>query len=318
MKSPAFLVACGAVLAAAGPILQDRRLHIKTETVVEWVTVTVTEGDAATVFLRPNPRPKTTTTSITTSSTSVAPPPPPPPPPPSSTPEAVIQSIPEPTPEPAPQPAPSPSPSPSPEPAPSPAPVVEAAKPSSAPAPAPTTEPAPSQPSDYASTALYHHNVHRYNHSASALEWSEEHAQYAATLAARCVFAHDTSIGGGGYGQNLAMWGSSGDPQALGANKAVAQAASDGWYNGELNLFPASDYGKDTPDMSGFEQWGHFSQLVWKGTRKVGCATQFCQPGTISSMGSWYTVCNYFPAGNVGGAYGENVLPPEGQPAVAA
>lgn len=105
------------------------------------------------------------------------------------------------------------------------------------------------------------------------------------------------SIGGGGYGQNLAMWGSTGNPEAFGASGSMARAASNGWYNGELADFPTSDYGSSTPDMSNFEKWGHFSQLVWKETQKVGCATVFCQPGTLSSMGSWYTVCNYWPAG---------------------
>jgi hypothetical protein len=93
------------------------------------------------------------------------------------------------------------------------------------------------------------------------------------------------------------MWGSSGDPEAFGAAGSVARAASNGWYNNELDLFPSGDYGKDTPDMSNFKDWGHFSQLVWVGTQKVGCASVFCAPGTMSSLGSWYTVCNYSPAG---------------------
>lgn len=106
-----------------------------------------------------------------------------------------------------------------------------------------------------------------------------------------------SKIGGGGYGQNLAMWGSSEDPESFGATASVARAASNGWYNGEVNLFPASDYGKDSPNMANFKEWGHFSQLVWRETKKVGCHSQFCPPGTMSSMGSWYTVCNYSPAG---------------------
>jgi len=106
-----------------------------------------------------------------------------------------------------------------------------------------------------------------------------------------------SSIGGGGYGQNLAMWGSSSNPEAFGATGSVARAASNGWYNNELLDFPAGDYGKGSPDMSNFEKWGHYSQLVWAGSQKVGCATKFCPAGTLSGFGSWYTVCNYFPAG---------------------
>lgn len=159
-------------------------------------------------------------------------------------------------------------------------------------------------------------------------------------MVSETMFANSPSrsIGGGGYGQNLAMWGSSGDPESFGATGSVARAASNGWYNNELGLFPSGDYGKASPDMSNFEKWGHYSQLVWKGTQKVGCATKFCAPGTMSSFGSWYTVCNYYPAGmflwhvvllvppliftpspgNMGGAYAANVLPPQGEATVKA
>ncbi|KAL2144757.1 hypothetical protein VTI28DRAFT_8603 [Corynascus sepedonium] len=319
MKSSIFLAGCGAILAAASPILQDRRLYFKTDTVIEWVTVTVTEGDKPTVFRRPTPRPhpKTTVEPAEPSSTSAAPPPPPPPPPSSSS-VRVNQAAVVPTftatrsPKPSPKP---PKPSSTVE---SPKPAEPSSDPEPAPAPSSTKQDILPEPTDYASTAVYHHNVHRFNHSASALSWSEEHAEYAKTLAERCVFEHDTDIGGGGYGQNLAMWGSSEDPEAFGATKSVARAASNGWYNGEVNLFPPSDYGKDSPDMTNFKEWGHFSQLVWKETEKVGCYSKFCPAGTLSSYGSWFTVCNYYPPGNMGGAYAKNVLPPQGKAVLMA
>jgi type IV secretory pathway VirB10-like protein len=190
MKSSAFLAACGAILAAASPILQERRLFVKTDVVVEWVTVTVTEGDTATVFRRPShakPTP-TTTSSAEPSSSSQAPPPPPPPPPSSTSSEVVILPTPDPAPEPAPeQPAPVLE---------SPTANVQVAQPQPTSevveAPASTSQPEAAQPSDYISTALYHHNIHRFNHSAAALEWDDEIAGYAQTLAERCVFEHDT------------------------------------------------------------------------------------------------------------------------------
>lgn len=129
------------------------------------------------------------------------------------------------------------------------------------------------------------------------------------------------------------MWAQSGDAKALGANQAIAMAVTEMWYNGEVGLFPTSSYGQPTPDMSNFEAWGHFTAMVWKDTTQVGCAAQYCAPGTMEAgMGAWYTVCNYFPAGmcssagvrvrrrnaymfsgNVGGAYGKNVGPPLGE-----
>ncbi len=181
MKSSALIATCGALLVAASPILQGRRLYTKTDLVVEYVTVTVTEGDIATAFDRSGPRPaKATTTSVApeSSSTSVAPPPPP-----STT---SVEPVPEPTPEPAPETTTA---------APVVQPAVQAAEPSPEPvvvAATTTQAAAAAQPTDYISTALYHHNVHRFNHSAAALEWSDEHAGYAQTLANTCNFAHDT------------------------------------------------------------------------------------------------------------------------------
>jgi len=127
--------------------------------------------------------------------------------------------------------------------------------------------------------------------------------------------------GGGGYGQNLAMWGSSNKEAAfaVGPENSVSRAVSNGWYNGEIELFPSADYGKDSPDLSNFEDWGHYSQVVWKNTQEVGCAAHFCPIGTMNDrMSVWFTVCDYYPAGNIRGYYGANVLPPLGQPVVIA
>lgn len=104
-----------------------------------------------------------------------------------------------------------------------------------------------------------------------------------------------SSINGGGYGQNLAYWGSSSGAEAVGAEVSVGRAASD-WYNSEFNKF--TQYGVDSPDMSNFGDWGHFSQLVWKNSQKLGCYTNLCKKGTLNAnMDAWYTVCNYAPAG---------------------
>jgi hypothetical protein len=174
-------------------------------------------------------------------------------------------------------------------------------------------------PTDFDSTVVYHHNIHRLNYSAPAIEWGQTYADYAAETAAKCVFAHDLTPGGGGYGQNLAMWASSGDAKSLGENMAIAQAITDMWHNGECNAYPKEDYGLANPNMTDFETWGHFSQLVWVGSQQVGCKAQYCEPGTMyPTMGAWFSVCNYYPAGNMGGEYGKNVLPSLDEPTVVA
>lgn len=334
MKTSLILAASGALMASASPVLQDRRLHITTKVVEEWVTVTVTAGDVpfatANAFHQHGPgrpmytapvRPQEPSTTVV-QPTSQAPAPVPSP---SSSSIVVV----------APPPAPEttsstvivvPVSSSTKQPEPTTAPAVVAAPPaatSTKQEPATTKVDSPAAPgaSDYASTLLYHHNIHRSNHSAGALEWGDSYAQYAQQAAAPCKFQHDLTPGGGGYGQNIAMWGSTNKQtvQDVGAAKAGAQATTNMWYNGELPLWPASDYGKENPDMTKFEDWGHFSQLVWKESKQLGCHTQFCPQGTMSQqMDVWYTVCNYYPAGNMGGGYGKNVAPPLSQARVVA
>ncbi|EXJ93633.1 hypothetical protein A1O1_02025 [Capronia coronata CBS 617.96] len=161
--------------------------------------------------------------------------------------------------------------------------------------------------SDYQQGILDSHNIHRRNATVSNLVWSDEMASIAAQIASSCVYAHDTSAGGGGYGQNIGAGAPPSDIPAM---------ITDEMYNGEINYYPA--YGVE-PDMSNFEKWGHYSQIVWKSTTSVGCATQYCPNGlanTGSGVSPYFTVCNYSPPGNFGGQYAVNVLQPQGLPTV--
>jgi hypothetical protein len=141
--------------------------------------------------------------------------------------------------------------------------------------------------------------VHRANHSAPLIVWNAAQAAIAAEIASSCVFAHNMTVGGGGYGQNLAAYGATGNVAALSPSSMLAKSISAQWYYGEVNSFLPSYYGQPTPDMSNFEAWGHFTQVVWKGSLSVGCASQLCPAGTIfpAPYQSWYTVCNYVPPG---------------------
>ncbi|OAL37550.1 hypothetical protein AYO20_03057 [Fonsecaea nubica] len=156
----------------------------------------------------------------------------------------------------------------------------------------------------YIDGILLAHNVHRRNHSAEDLTWSDTQATIAAEIAASCVFAHNTAAGGGGYGQNI------------GAGYTPAQVPAmigNDMYNGEMPFYPLP-YGVDNADTTNFSKWGHFSQIVWKGTQQVGCATQFCPNGvTNAEFTQYFTVCNYVPPGNYQGSF-SNVGAPLGQP----
>jgi hypothetical protein len=91
-------------------------------------------------------------------------------------------------------------------------------------------------------------------------------------------------------------------------------------YNGEIDFFPLPD-GQAQPDVSDFEDWGHFSQIIWKSTTSVGCATVDCSASGLentdgSYVAPWFTVCNYSPPGNYEGEYGANIAEPMGNPVV--
>ncbi|KAI1171271.1 CAP domain-containing protein [Nemania sp. FL0916] len=279
MKSSLILAATGAALALAGPL--DKRV-IETDVVVEYYTVTVT-GKA------PEPTPTHTQVKV----------------PKPTQPTVVVVTV---TPEAQPEPEPTTTI------------VKQVSKPSPSPVadtPAQSNDPAPPADNSMQSAALYHHNIHRSNHSSPELTWNDEIAGYAAKTAATCVFKHDMSEGSGGYGQNIALWGVSSGAEKLGQAGAVKMAATNMWYDGEFNAFEPSYYGQATPDMGNFESWGHLTQLVWASTTSVGCAVQFCPKGTsYQNLDAWFTVCNYSPPGNVGGAYAKNINRPKGDAAV--
>lgn len=144
--------------------------------------------------------------------------------------------------------------------------------------------------SAYAEPILRQHNLHRDNHSAPALVWDNRLASIAQDIASSCVYGHNTKAGGGGYGQNIGA-GAPADE--------IDQMITNQMYNDEMMLYPG--YGAE-PDMTNFEKWGHFSQIVWKSTTSVGCYTQHCPGGLENVSGNvspYFTVCNY------GGGIGE-------------
>ena len=66
-------------------------------------------------------------------------------------------------------------------------------KPSPSPAssPSPSSSPQLSHDEGYEATALFHHNIHRHNHSAPSVTWSAELTRIAKSIADGCVYAHD-------------------------------------------------------------------------------------------------------------------------------
>ncbi|KAM0713984.1 hypothetical protein Q7P37_010948 [Cladosporium fusiforme] len=142
-------------------------------------------------------------------------------------------------------------------------------------APASTGSSSGAKPSGYQGHVVHHHNIHRANHSAPDLKWSDSLAATAQKIGESCNYAHDTEMDGGGYGQNIAA--------GVKADN-VSAVITELFYNGEVGLFEGQ-YGKDSPDMSNFHEWGHFSQIVWVGTTEVGCATVDCSSQGLGNTG---------------------------------
>jgi hypothetical protein len=69
---------------------------------------------------------------------------------------------------------------------------------------------------------------------------------------------------------------------------------------GECSKFVAQGCPKVT--KTNFLNWGHYSQIIWNTTTRVGCAWTLCSsnsPQPSYSGGKWtYLVCNYANAGN--------------------
>ncbi|RKF64908.1 putative scp-like extracellular protein [Erysiphe neolycopersici] len=110
--------------------------------------------------------------------------------------------------------------------------------------------------SDYESTALKFHNLHRANHTSSELSWNSTLARFALATAKTCVFEHDFSPGDGNYGQNLAVFGSSRGVESLDKSDLLADSITNKWYNTEFRNVP---FGLAKPPTSG-PQFLHLTQ----------------------------------------------------------
>ena len=99
------------------------------------------------------------------------------------------------------------------------------------------------------------------------------------TLAGTCTLVHS----GGPHGENLASWtGPAGVTQAvtLWASEKSKYSGAGGPYAG-----PADGA-------------GHYTQIIWAATTKVGCARVTCHS---NGMATSIVSCNYSPRGNVMG-----------------
>jgi hypothetical protein len=117
------------------------------------------------------------------------------------------------------------------------------------------------------------------------LKWDSCMQAGAAAHARKCRFAHASKSERGGAGENIYANGTPGRVTA----EQVAQTWASERY---VYQYPS---GVCTGNMC-----GHYTQMVWRDTRNLGCAVQVCNAGNpLPSSGPWeFWVCRYDPAGN--------------------
>ncbi|KAG5944940.1 hypothetical protein E4U59_006579 [Claviceps monticola] len=135
---------------------------------------------------------------------------------------------------------------------------------------------------DFQSEMLASHNYFRSQHSADPLTWDAALAQLSQTWANTCIFAHDSDGEDLAYRTSFKYWGEF------------------------VNMWGSerTQYNYSQPIFS--KATGHFTQLVWKNTKTVGCAWSYCSGGAGKALG-YYVVCKYSPPGNYEGQYADQV-----------
>jgi pathogenesis-related protein 1 len=117
------------------------------------------------------------------------------------------------------------------------------------------------------------------------LTWSPEAAKVAQAWANQCKFEHNRNRGK--YGENLAAAAPPGSKTNPGA---VMDWASE-----------AADYSYSSNKCAPGKVCGHYTQLVWRDTTQVGCATVICTKNSPfgAQFPKWQLwVCDYTPPGN--------------------
>ncbi|KAK3728242.1 hypothetical protein QZH41_019615 [Actinostola sp. cb2023] len=112
---------------------------------------------------------------------------------------------------------------------------------------------------------------------------------YALKLAKEKQMKHDPN---NANGENLAWSWSSG------GKGYTCKEATESWYS-EVKHYPFS-----YPPMNMANNFGHFTQVVWKSTKRLGV-------GIAKYAGNTYVVARYSPPGNVFGQYSLNVGAPK-------
>jgi len=113
------------------------------------------------------------------------------------------------------------------------------------------------------------------------VSWDSAAAAFARLGADRCIFSHRQQSQ---YGENL--YASTAEP--------TPTEVVDSWDSEKQFYTYATDACSSV--------CGHYTQVVWRTSVKIGCASARCTQGSPFGSGPWYLVaCNYSPPGNFRG-----------------
>jgi len=137
--------------------------------------------------------------------------------------------------------------------------------------------------------ALIAHNIYRRIHGAEPLELSDELSKIALDRAKELAAAGEISV-------KLTKWGEEPLGETVGSVKGFKVysgfSATQQWYGG---LTKYDEFGEQSKGSASF------TQLIWAETRKVGFGIAKDEDGVF------YFVAEYWPRGNIRGAYSDNV-----------
>lgn len=146
------------------------------------------------------------------------------------------------------------------------------------------------EPPELAGT-LAAHNAARATKGLTPLSWDPALSAIAATWAAKCI---DNEAPAGLIDHNP---GRRGDyPDSVGENIYASSGSASGPAAVESWMGEGADYDEATGNCAEGKVCGHYTQVMWSKTTKLGCALYSCAGLKYSST----VVCNYATAGNNG------------------
>ena len=153
----------------------------------------------------------------------------------------------------------------------------------------PNTTNIPNSP-NITNLALEKHNSLRQQHFSNSpliysLKLEADAQKYANQLASKGTFTHDPNNLKHKYGENLYRFSGNSKPDF---NDIIQK-----WYDEKKY------YNHETQECQIGQLCGHYTQIVWKKSKLLGCASAQYTKGSYKN--GYVTICKYYPYGNIVG-----------------